>query len=91
MSIKGMIGLIFSGIIVIFIVQNSLSVDVHFLFWKASLSLSILIFLLVSTGLVAGWFLHYFATLAKEKKEMEKEEKRTKKAEAKKKKNPSKE
>ncbi len=42
---------------VVFAIQNSAVVKVRFLFWSTSSSLALLIVILLSLGLLAGWLL----------------------------------
>jgi len=55
MNIKAYIGLALLLIIVIFIVQNAAVVDIQFLFWKVSMSRSLMIFFVLAIGIVIGW------------------------------------
>lgn len=42
-------------VIVIFIVQNANVVDIKFLFWTVSMSRSLMIFFVLTIGIVIGW------------------------------------
>ena len=55
MNIKGYIGLVLLLLVVIFIVQNAAVVDIQFLFWKISMSRSLMIFFVLAIGIVIGW------------------------------------
>lgn len=62
MNIKiytGIALLIFVGI---FIIQNAVVVDLKFLFWKISMSRSLMVFFVLGIGIAVGWitagFLH---------------------------------
>jgi uncharacterized integral membrane protein len=57
MNYKLIFTLILVGLMVIFIVQNVSVVEIRFLFWKASMSRSIMIFLVLAVGIVTGWML----------------------------------
>jgi uncharacterized integral membrane protein len=41
----------------IFALQNTVAVEVRFLFWGFSLPRSLLIFVLLAVGILVGWFL----------------------------------
>jgi lipopolysaccharide assembly protein A len=43
---------------VIFVLQNTQVVEIHFLFWKLSMSRVLIILLLLVIGMLAGWLLH---------------------------------
>ncbi|MBN1613590.1 MAG: LapA family protein [Deltaproteobacteria bacterium] len=58
MSARFGISVFFACLAAVFIVQNAAAVDVHFLIWRASLSLSLLIFFIVLFGFVIGWISH---------------------------------
>lgn len=55
MKIRVYIGLTLLVIIAIFIVQNASVVDIKFLFWTLSMSRSLMIFFVLSIGIVIGW------------------------------------
>lgn len=58
MSIKLVLSLVLAVLALIFIIQNAAVVEIHFLFWKVSMSRLIWMFLLLAVGLVIGWLLH---------------------------------
>ena len=57
MNYKLIFNLVLVGLMVIFIVQNVAVVEIRFLFWKASMSRSIMIFLVLAVGIITGWML----------------------------------
>jgi putative membrane protein len=57
MNYKLIFNLVLVGLMVIFIVQNVAVVEIRFLFWKVSMSRSIMIFLLLAVGIITGWIL----------------------------------
>jgi putative membrane protein len=57
MNYKLIFNLVLIGLMVIFIVQNVAVVEIRFLFWKVSMSRSIMIFLLLAVGIITGWIL----------------------------------
>lgn len=46
------------ALVVLFIIQNMVVVEVRFLIWSLGMSRSLLIFLLLVVGVIIGWFLH---------------------------------
>lgn len=42
----------------LFIVQNIVAVEIRFLFWSIVMSRSLLVLVLITIGIVVGWFLH---------------------------------
>ena len=56
MSIKAYISLGLLFLAVIFILQNSAVVNIQLLFWKISISRSLMIFLVLFIGSIIGWF-----------------------------------
>jgi putative membrane protein len=57
MNYKLIFNLVLVGLMVIFIVQNVAVVEIRFLFWKVSMSRSIMIFLVLAVGIITGWML----------------------------------
>jgi uncharacterized integral membrane protein len=43
---------------VVFIIQNFAVMDLRFLFWTLSMSKALLLFLIISAGIILGWLLH---------------------------------
>lgn len=52
--------LILVGLVVLFIIQNVVVVEIRFLFWSIEVSRSLLIFLLLAVGIIVGWLLHEY-------------------------------
>lgn len=52
--------LILVGLVVLFIVQNVAVVEIRFLFWSIQMPRSLMIFLVLGTGMIIGWFLSSF-------------------------------
>ena len=50
--------LVLSSLAVMFVAQNVAPVEISFLFWRTSMSSSLLIFFTLMTGFILGWFLH---------------------------------
>jgi len=57
---KLILSLVLAGLIVLFVIQNVSVVEVRFLVWVLPMTLSLLIFLLCSGGIVVGWLLHSY-------------------------------
>lgn len=58
MNFKLALLLILSTLAVIFVAQNSVAVEIKFMFWTASISSALLIFFTLLLGLFVGWFLN---------------------------------
>ena len=54
-NIKLYIGLALFLLVVVFIVQNAVAVDIKFLFWNLSMSRSLVIFFVLAIGIIIGW------------------------------------
>jgi putative membrane protein len=60
MNAKLILILVLVGLAVIFIIQNVAIVEIQFLLWSFQMSRSLLIFLLLTIGILIGWFLQAF-------------------------------
>jgi len=58
MNAKLIVGIILAGMAVLFIFQNVTPVELTFLFWTLSMSRALLMFLILSVGIILGWLLH---------------------------------
>jgi putative membrane protein len=58
MNLKLVLGIILAGMAAVFIIQNVTSVNLTFLFWTLSMSRALLMFLILSLGIILGWLLH---------------------------------
>lgn len=62
-NVKLGVGLALATLVILFTVQNVKAVPVNLLFWSFPLSVSLLIFGSLATGMIAGWlaanWLHY--------------------------------
>lgn len=58
MNAKLIVGIILAGMAVLFIFQNVMPVELTFLFWTLSMSKALLMFLILSVGVILGWVLH---------------------------------
>lgn len=59
-NIKLIVILVALGLAVTFIIQNAAVVEISFLFWSLQISRSLLIFIVLCLGIVAGWLLSGF-------------------------------
>jgi putative membrane protein len=55
MNIRAYFGLLLLLLVVVFIVQNATVVDIQFLFWKMSMSRSLMTFFVLAAGIIIGW------------------------------------
>jgi uncharacterized integral membrane protein len=69
MNIKLTLLLILSSLAVVFIAQNVAVVEIGFLYWRASMSIALLIFFTLMIGFLLGWFLHSYLLYRKSKGE----------------------
>ena len=61
MSYKLILSIVLAGMAVLFIIQNVTVVELKFLFWTLSMSRALLMFLILSIGIILGWSFHgYF-------------------------------
>ena len=58
MNYKLILILILACLAVLFIIQNVDIVQIKFLVWSIQMSLSLLMFFLVASGIIIGWFLN---------------------------------
>jgi uncharacterized integral membrane protein len=59
-TVKLIIGVTLSAVIVIFIVQNVTVVNIHFLAWSFEMSRVLMMFILFVGGIITGWIMHEF-------------------------------
>jgi putative membrane protein len=57
MNVKMYVGLALLILAIVFIAQNAISVDIRFLFWKISMSRSLMVFFVLAIGIAIGWIL----------------------------------
>ncbi len=60
MHIKLVFSLILAGLAVLFVIQNVAVVEISFMIWTVSMSRSLLIFFLLSIGIIIGWLMHSY-------------------------------
>jgi len=46
------------ALVVLFIIQNVVVVEIRFLFWSVAMSRALFMFLLLTVGIIIGWSLH---------------------------------
>lgn len=61
-NIKLIISLVLAALVLIFIIQNVATVELHFLLWTLSMSRSLMILFVLFIGLAVGWIAgsHFF-------------------------------
>ena len=57
MNAKLITSIILAGLAAIFIFQNAAMVELKFLFWTLPTSMALTMFLILSSGIIAGWLL----------------------------------
>ena len=67
MNIKLALILVLSSLAVVFVAQNTAEVEIGFLFWRASIPSSMLIFCTLMLGFLVGWFLQDYLRYRKYK------------------------
>jgi uncharacterized integral membrane protein len=60
MNLKLVLVVILSSMAVLFVAQNFAVVEIGFLYWRWSMSSSVLIFSNLITGFILGWFIHSY-------------------------------
>ncbi len=58
MNAKLIVGIVLAALVAVFLVQNVTVMEMRFLFWKLSMSRSILMVLVLMAGIILGWLLH---------------------------------
>ena len=58
MSVKLIASLVLATLIVLFAVQNAEPVEFRFLIWTFALSRALVMFILLTIGVVLGWMMH---------------------------------
>ena len=58
MNYRLVISIVVLALVAVFIFQNTEVVEIRLLFWKLAMSRSLMFFLILGAGIVAGWFLH---------------------------------
>ena len=58
LNLKFIVGVLLAGLVVLFLIQNVGSMEVRFLVWSFFMPRSLLLFIVLAIGIVAGWFWH---------------------------------
>ncbi len=58
MKAKLVTSIILAGLTIVFIIQNVAVMDLRFIFWTLSMSGALLMFLILSVGVILGWLVH---------------------------------
>lgn len=67
MKYKLISGIVLFFIIVIFIIQNAATVEIHLIFWTVSISRVLLMLIILLFGIVIGWILNSYFKHVKNK------------------------
>lgn len=57
MNAKLIASITLAGLAIVFIIQNVAVVELTFLFWTLSMSMTLAMFLIFSLGMITGWLL----------------------------------
>jgi|GEM_PF-1093672 len=68
MKIKLAVCLVLALFTFIFITQNTATVTVAFLVWSIEMSLVLLLFIMLGTGVILGWLLHSYVRFRGQRK-----------------------
>lgn len=66
MKYKLISGIVLFFIMVIFIVQNASTVEIHLIFWTVNISRVLLMFIILLFGIIIGWILNSYIRHIKE-------------------------
>jgi uncharacterized integral membrane protein len=70
MKFKQILYLVIIGFVILFVFQNTVVVEIQFLFWTISASRSLLILVFVAIGILIGWLLsNHFSINRKKSKQ----------------------
>lgn len=72
MKIKLGISLILAFLMLIFISQNTDNVTVNFSSWNVEMSIALLVFIMLGTGVVLGWLLNSYQRFLRNRKQTNK-------------------
>jgi uncharacterized integral membrane protein len=70
MKVKLAISLLLAFLAFIFISQNTETVSVDFLAWSVEMSLVVLVFIILGTGIIIGWLLNSYLRLVRNRKQI---------------------
>ena len=71
MNFKLLASLVLTCFLVLFITQNVEVVEIRFMFWQLSMSRSLLIFFLLTIGVLVGWLMNSLFTHRSNKSKIE--------------------
>lgn len=60
MNYKLILSLILACLVLLFIIQNAVVAEIHFLFWTFSMSRGLMVFFVFAIGAIIGWLLRSF-------------------------------
>lgn len=55
MNIRLYVGVALLVLVIIFVIQNAVAVDIRFLIWKVTMSRSLVILIVLAIGIAVGW------------------------------------
>lgn len=58
LNLKFIVGIVLAALVVMFLIQNVGMMEVRFLVWSFFMPRSLLLFIVLAIGIVAGWFWH---------------------------------
>lgn len=67
MNFKLIFILLLTGLVVLFIVQNVAAVEIQFIVWSMRVSRALLLFIILSIGILIGWALQSYSQYRKKK------------------------
>lgn len=70
MKIKLVVTLVLAFLAFIFISQNTEIVRVDFLAWSTEMSIVLLVFIILGTGIIIGWLLNSYLRLVRSRKQI---------------------
>ena len=74
MKIKLGISILLAFLAFIFISQNTETVRVEFFAWSVAMSLVLLVFIVLVTGIIIGWFLNSYLRFSRNRKQVNAQE-----------------
>jgi uncharacterized integral membrane protein len=65
MHLKIILVVVITCLVVLFIMQNTTAVSIHYLVWTLSMNGALLFFIILMLGIVVGWLMHTFVIFRK--------------------------
>jgi uncharacterized integral membrane protein len=67
MKYKQILNLLIIAFVILFVIQNTVVVEIQFLFWNIAMSRAILILFCVIIGILLGWLLSNYISIKRKK------------------------